>query len=203
MPRVIVGTGAAEKPIRVIHCVQAEEQPMSASGQRSKAATKRARKKAAKQQAADAAASRAQVANTAALAAAVTPSPARQAAVTSRCSTPGTEDAQLEESPAVQARVGSLRDDSGASEVPLQSTAADHMPAAQSDWWRCPLSGRVMRDPVLYGSSGHSFEREALEEWAAANPGVQPLSREPMPPGSSAVLSNHALRNMIQQLRLG
>ena len=61
-----------------------------------------------------------------------------------------------------------------------------------------------MRDPVLYGSEGHSFEREALEEWLAANPGVDPFSRQPLPPESSgAALPNHTLRNMIQQLHLG
>ena len=73
----------------------------------------------------------------------------------------------------------------------------------ETDWWRCPLSGSVMRDPVLYGSGGHSFEREALERWMAANPGVEPLTRQPLPPGGGGVLPNHALRNMIQELQLG
>ena len=60
-----------------------------------------------------------------------------------------------------------------------------------------------MRDPVLCGSEGHSFERAALEEWLAANPGIDPLSsRQPLPPEASAVLPNHALRNLIQQLHL-
>ena len=83
------------------------------------------------------------------------------------------------------------------------AAAADH-PAVQSDWWCCPLSGKVMRDPVLYGSEGHSFEREALEEWLAANPGMQPLSRQPLPPGTSnGMLPNHALRNLLQQMQPG
>jgi U-box domain len=59
-----------------------------------------------------------------------------------------------------------------------------------------------MRDPVLYGSGGHSFKREALEEWLAANPGVDPLTRQPLPFGAATLLPNHALRNMIQQLHL-
>jgi U-box domain len=75
--------------------------------------------------------------------------------------------------------------------------------AVQADWARCSLSGKMMRDPVLFGSGGHSFEREALEEWLAANPGVDPLSRQPLPPEcSGAVLPNHTLRNMIQQMHL-
>jgi U-box domain len=61
-----------------------------------------------------------------------------------------------------------------------------------------------MHDPVLFGSEGHSFEREALEEWLAAHPGVDPLTRQPLPFGaSSGMLPNHALRNMIQQLPPG
>jgi U-box domain len=59
-----------------------------------------------------------------------------------------------------------------------------------------------MRDPVLYGSEGHSFEREALERWVATNPGVDPLTGQPLAPEGNRVLPNHALRNMIQQLRL-
>jgi U-box domain len=57
-----------------------------------------------------------------------------------------------------------------------------------------------MRDPVLCGSEGHSFEREALEQWLAAHPGVDPLSRELLPPGAGVIVPNHALRNLIQQL---
>ena len=59
-----------------------------------------------------------------------------------------------------------------------------------------------MRDPVLYGSGGHSFVRAALEEWLAINPGVDPLSGRQLLPGGDAMLPNHALRNMIQQLHL-
>lgn len=60
-----------------------------------------------------------------------------------------------------------------------------------------------MHDPVLIGSEGRSYEREALEDWLAANPGVDPLSRQPLlPPWGKTMLANHTLRNMIQQLSL-
>ena len=59
-----------------------------------------------------------------------------------------------------------------------------------------------MRDPVLYGSGGHSFEREALEQWLAAHPGVHPISGQPPPPEGSSVVPNHALRNLLQALHL-
>jgi U-box domain len=87
---------------------------------------------------------------------------------------------------------------------PLQHAAVDVADAAAAqDWWRCPLSGGVMRDPVLYGSGGHSFERAALEQWLAANPGVDTLSRQLLPLGGDDLLPNHALRSLLQQLHLG
>ena len=59
-----------------------------------------------------------------------------------------------------------------------------------------------MRDPVLYGSGGHSFEREALEQWLAASPQVHPITKESLPSGEGNVVPNHALRNLLQQLHL-
>ena len=58
-----------------------------------------------------------------------------------------------------------------------------------------------MQDPVLFGRGGHSFEREALEQWLAANPGVDPTTRQPLPPREGTFLASHALRSMIQQLQ--
>jgi U-box domain len=79
-----------------------------------------------------------------------------------------------------------------------RTAAAGAMPAADAaavagpDWSRCPLSGKVMRDPVLYGSEGHSFERAALERWVGTNPGVDRLTGQPLPPEGDRVLPNHA-----------
>ena len=73
---------------------------------------------------------------------------------------------------------------------------------AGGDWWRCPLSGEAMRDPVLWGPEGHTFERKALEEWLAAHPGVHPLSRQPLPPEPCSMVPNRALRDLLQQLQL-
>lgn len=62
----------------------------------------------------------------------------------------------------------STASDNGSSsdEVALsrQPPAAGDHPAADQDWWRCPISSKVMRDLVLLRSEGHSFEREAQEE---------------------------------------
>jgi U-box domain len=111
---------------------------------------------------------------------------------------------QLDAAQEMRAPAGSTDDSlSCAANQPLQQPAAPlGQASATADWWRCPLSGRVMRDPVLCGSEGHSFERAALEEWLADNPGVEPLTRQPLPPGRGGVLPNHALRNMIQQLHI-
>ena len=59
-----------------------------------------------------------------------------------------------------------------------------------------------MQDPVLYGSEGHSFERAALEQWLAADPGVHPVSRQLLLPGEGRdVLLNDAPHNMVQQMQ--
>ena len=175
--------------------LQAEEQPTETSGQRSKTASKRACKKAARQ-GAGAASQDHQTADAedgATAAPASTTAP--QVVNTARSSPPAADALQ----PAAVPQMVAVAPDSMGNEVPSASSSAAAPSAA--DWCRCALSGRVMRDPVLIGSGGHSFEREALEEWLAANPGVDPLSRQPLPPGSGGVLANHALRNLIQQLQ--
>jgi U-box domain len=146
--------------------MQAEEQSAAkAPSQPSRAAAKRARKKAAKQ----------------------------------GCGT------QAEPAAAEQAAASSGPDViTGAADAsPQQSPAALSSGDAAPEWCCCALTGSVMRHPVLCGSEGHSFEREALQQRLAANPGVHPISRQPLPPGRDPMLPNHALRNMIQQLGLG
>lgn len=88
-------------------------------------------------------------------------------------------------------------DSSGVAAVQLAVEPAEAFP----QWCRCPLSGGVMRDPVLLGGGdGTSFERAAVEAWLEAHPGVAPLTLQPLPPSSQLhLISNHALRQMIQQ----
>ena len=61
----------------------------------------------------------------------------------------------------------------------LQQSSAVHAARAsvQQDWWRCTLSGKVMRDPVLYGIGGHSFERAILEGVAGCPPWSGPAQQ--------------------------
>ena len=123
-------------------------------------------------------------------------------AASGRSSTSAADDPTAEPVRIPQATEGTKTgsSDEGAKTLQQPAAAGDH-PAAEPDWSRCPLSGKVMQDPVLYGSEGHSFERSALEQWLAANPGVHPISRQPLLPGEGRdVLPNDALRTMIQQM---
>jgi U-box domain len=178
--------------------LQAEEQPTGTSGQRSKAAIKRARKKSANQAAT--AEQNKQAARRAA-------EPAAAGAREAHDQAPESEQ-QLTPQPAAntvapQAAAITAQSSPSGGRLPTQQSTGATAATAGREWLRCPLSGSFMRDPVLFGGEGHSFEREALEEWLAANPGVDPLSRQPLPPESSgAMLPNHALRNMIQQMHL-
>ena len=176
--------------------LQAEEQREGTSGQRSKAAAKRARKKAANQQAATADQSKQ---------AAKRPEPAAAGPHKSHDQAAGSEQ-QLSPQPAATAVVPPAAAITAQSKFSIKQSVQSMGAAvatARTEWLRCPLSGSIMRDPVLYGSEGHSFERAALEQWLAANPGVDPLSRQPLPPESGgAVPPNHTLRNMIQQLHV-
>ena len=184
-------------------CMQAEEQPLETSGQRSKTASKRARKKAASQQAGTA--SRAERPSGSAAQPADTVAASDQTPVISCGSTPATGTSLREAGSEVPAAACSMHKTSGIAKLPLPHSTVTAISNinTETEWWRCPLSGAVMRDPVLYGSGGHSFEREALEQWLAANPGVDPLSGQPLPPGGGTLLPNHALRNTLQQLHLG
>jgi U-box domain len=179
--------------------VQAEEEAAEATAQPSKAAAKRARKKAARQRAA-AASPAEDLGGTAAQ------HPANEAAgsdqpLSSSCSsTLVTESAPRAAAAELQTSACGRHDTAGDANLLLPHSAAKATGAtAESDWWRCPLSGNGMRDPVLCGGEGHSFERAALEHWMATNPGVDPVSRQPLPPGAGNVVPNHALRSLLAQ----
>ena len=163
--------------------MQAEEQPPEAPAQRSKAASKRARKKAAKEQAGTAFCGERPSGPSAQPTDSVAASD--QAAVISCGSTPATGTSLLKAGSELPAATCSMHETPGAAKLPLPHstmTASSNI-NTETEWWRCPLSGSVMQYPVLYGSGGHSFEREALEGWLSANPGVDPLSRQPLSPG--------------------
>ena len=60
----------------------------------------------------------------------------------------------------------------------------------------CPLTGRRFVEPWI-APDGRSYEREVLELWLVAHPGVSPVSGGPLPAGA-APRPNLALRSLLQ-----
>ncbi|KAH8094005.1 ubiquitin-protein transferase [Aureococcus anophagefferens] len=58
----------------------------------------------------------------------------------------------------------------------------------------CPLTGRVMRDPVV-AACGNSFELEAIAHWLARNE-TSPVTQEKL--ASKLLFPNAALRSIIR-----
>jgi Eph receptor A1 len=66
------------------------------------------------------------------------------------------------------------------------------------DAFRCSITFEVMRDPVMLGSSGHTFERSAIEDWLQNNH-TNPLTNVPLTPIERRLIPNIALRDAIDQ----
>ncbi|XP_076898619.1 U-box domain-containing protein 43-like [Bidens hawaiensis] len=62
----------------------------------------------------------------------------------------------------------------------------------------CPITGDVMEDPVET-PTGHSFEREAIEKWLAAENNVCPVTKTPLK--ASALRTNKTLKQSIEEWR--
>lgn len=58
----------------------------------------------------------------------------------------------------------------------------------------CPITFDLMKDPVLLGNTGHSFERAAIEHWLL-NSHSNPLTNQPLE--NTALVANFALRDAI------
>ena len=66
------------------------------------------------------------------------------------------------------------------------------------DAFRCSITFEVMRDPVMLGSSGHTFERSAIENWLQ-NKNTNPLTNIPLTPIERNLTPNISLRDAINQ----
>ena len=62
----------------------------------------------------------------------------------------------------------------------------------------CPISLDVMRDPVILGSTGLSFEREEIQEWLE-NHTTNPLTNIELAPQDRILIQNHSLRSAIEE----
>jgi hypothetical protein len=60
---------------------------------------------------------------------------------------------------------------------------------------RCPISGEIMKDPVILACSGLSYERAVIEEWIRVN-GTDPESGEPL--RDTRLIQNPCLRALIE-----
>lgn len=62
----------------------------------------------------------------------------------------------------------------------------------------CPISLEVMKNPVILGSTGQSYEKEVIELWLRDND-TDPLSNVVLLPEEKVLIPNIALRNLIQE----
>jgi ankyrin repeat protein len=60
--------------------------------------------------------------------------------------------------------------------------------------FECPITHQIMMDPVT-ADDGHSYEREAIEQWFREHHNRSPITNEAI---STNLIDNHALRNVIQ-----
>ena len=62
----------------------------------------------------------------------------------------------------------------------------------------CPLSGEIMRDPVILCANGLSYERTEIERWIEEN-GTNPETGEPLT--DRRIVPNPALNHLIVHMR--
>ena len=63
----------------------------------------------------------------------------------------------------------------------------------------CPITLEVFRDPVTLAQSGITYERAALEDALARQPGVDPETNKEFD-GAPTIVANHTLRRLIASL---
>lgn len=62
----------------------------------------------------------------------------------------------------------------------------------------CSISFDIMSDPVILGSTGHSFERAEIQAWLE-NHTTNPLTNEELSIQDKILIPNHALRSAIEE----
>ncbi len=63
----------------------------------------------------------------------------------------------------------------------------------------CPISGRVMTDPVILRGTGYSFERRNIERWLAER-GTDPKTNAPLSDIEQQLIPNPAMIGMIHTI---
>ncbi len=59
----------------------------------------------------------------------------------------------------------------------------------------CSLTHEIMRDPVML-SSGHSYERSAIDRWLSEGRRTDPITNLPLQRVNSELVTNHNLRKV-------
>ena len=62
----------------------------------------------------------------------------------------------------------------------------------------CPITLDVMTDPVI-DAKGYTFDRAAIEAALREKPGVCPLTNERYPGGEARLMSNRAVKHIIDE----
>jgi len=68
-------------------------------------------------------------------------------------------------------------------------------PEEPSQEYLCPITHEIMLDPVILITSGHTYERESIEQWLKQN-GTDPQTREPI--STHQLVPNRSLKSVIE-----
>lgn len=63
--------------------------------------------------------------------------------------------------------------------------------------FRCPITLDLLRDPVILGATGHTFERKSIESWLERS-GTDPLTNQRLANNERNLIPNLALRDAIE-----
>ena len=63
--------------------------------------------------------------------------------------------------------------------------------------FRCPITCEIFQDPVILGTTGHTFERKAITDWLTIRK-CDPLTNEPL--ANTTLSPDNAMLEAIQQL---
>ena len=94
----------------------------------------------------------------------------------------------------LSASSAALFSSSASSSAATDSTLAAGLVKAEEDVdLLCPIRHEIMRDPVVLVATGHSFEREAIEEWFENND-THPLTGETV--ANKTLVTNFSLKSL-------
>ena len=79
-----------------------------------------------------------------------------------------------------------------------RSSLSDVISADGVKSFLCPITNRVMRDPVICVGDGHSYEREAITEWFGTGNRSSPLTNGELSALEIKLVTNHTVSSRHQ-----